>query len=76
MSIKQIHECGIIFTNKETQILEDSHMVGDGSNDLILMEVDETWSTVEIQNQEALDLDKVSALAESPSEISFPSPDS
>ncbi|XBI91782.1 hypothetical protein VPH35_029029 [Triticum aestivum] len=58
VSIKQIDECGIIFTNKETQILEDSHMVGDGSNDLVLMEVDETWSTIEIQNQEALDLDK------------------
>ncbi|XP_037477284.1 uncharacterized protein LOC119354658 [Triticum dicoccoides] len=58
VSIKQINECGIIFTNKETQILEDSHMVGNGSNDFVLMEVDETWSTVEIQNQEALDLDK------------------
>lgn len=55
--------------------MEDSHMVGNGSNDFVLMEVDETWSTVEIQNQEALDLDKVSALAESPSEISFLSPD-
>ncbi|KAI5012789.1 hypothetical protein ZWY2020_025055 [Hordeum vulgare] len=64
VSIKQIHECGIIFENKETQILEDNHMVGNESNDLVLMEVDETWSAVEIHNQEALDLDKQQTMEE------------
>ena len=53
--------------NKETQILEDSYLLESGLNELAVMEVDEAWSTVGTHDQEALDLDKVSALAESPS---------
>ena len=70
-----MHDCGIIWENKETQILEDSHIVDSGLNELAAMEVDEAWSTVGSHKQEALDFDKVSALAESPSGIPFLSPD-
>jgi hypothetical protein len=73
--IKQIHDCGIICENKETHILEDRHIVDSGLDDLVIMEVDGAWSTVGTHNQEALDLDKVSALAESPPGIPFLSPD-
>ncbi|CAM0905167.1 unnamed protein product [Alopecurus aequalis] len=58
VSTKQIHDCGIICENEETQILEDSHIEESGLNELAVMEVDEVWSTVGTHNQEALDLDK------------------
>ena len=57
--------------NKEPEILENDHKIDSGFSDLVIMEVDGTWSTVGIQSHKALDLDKVSALAESPSRISI-----
>lgn len=61
----------IICENKETKILENDREIDSGFSDLVIMEVDGTWSTVRIQSHKALDLDKVSALAESPSRISI-----
>ena len=57
--------------NKEPKILENDHKIDNRFSDLVIMEVDGTWSTVGIQSHKALDLDKVSALAESPSRISI-----
>uniref|UniRef100_A0ACD5UPC3 Uncharacterized protein n=1 Tax=Avena sativa TaxID=4498 RepID=A0ACD5UPC3_AVESA len=58
VAVKQIHDCGIICENTETQILEDNHIVHSEVNDLVVMEVDEAWSTVRTHNQEAFDLEK------------------
>ncbi|KAM3346824.1 hypothetical protein ACQJBY_021046 [Aegilops geniculata] len=44
--------------NKEPKILENDHKIDSGFSDLVIMEVDGTWSTVGIQSHKALDLDK------------------
>ncbi|XBH63223.1 hypothetical protein VPH35_117253 [Triticum aestivum] len=46
--------------NKEPKILENDHKIDSGFSDLVIMEVDGTWSTVGIQSHKALDLDKLS----------------
>lgn len=75
--MKMIQDRGTICENKETQILEDSHKLDNRlESDLVILEVDETWDTEGIQNQETLDLDKVSVVAESPSGLPYLNPDS
>lgn len=38
----------IICENKETKILENDREIDSGFSDLVIMEVDETWSTIGI----------------------------
>ena len=49
--------------NKEPKILENDHKIDNRFSDLVIMEVDGTWSTVGIQSHKALDLDKSSSMA-------------
>lgn len=44
--------------NKEPKILENNHKIDSGFGDLVIMEVDGTWSTIGILSHKALDLDK------------------
>ncbi|KAF7004037.1 hypothetical protein CFC21_019293 [Triticum aestivum] len=61
--------------NKEPKILENDHKIDSGFSDLVIMEVDGTWSTVGIQSHKALDLDKSSSMAATSSpRPSFSSP--
>lgn len=65
VAMKMIQDRGTICENKETQILEDSHKLDNRlESDLVILEVDETWDTEGIQNQETLDLDKQQTMEE------------
>lgn len=63
---KQKQDRIIIWENKETMVLEGSHMLDSRvKSDSVTLETDETHAGGGIRHQEILGLDKVSAVTES-----------